>query len=267
MIAGSAAGFVLACLLLLGAVFFYRRRKKSQYEFLDALAAPTQRIHSRATLLAGEDMDDDAHAHRSTPSGAGGGGESIGMGSLPRGASLGRGSPALMREAGAASPYQDLSFPAPATPWDSGDGDPRSSMEALHHPSRAPPSAATQYMSQYLQRAGRTGSDTGSVFREQLGDGEGEGYREEEEERRVMGGIGGEGGHSRNVSGASEDPLIPNNPPPYSTTTPAGASTGALGAVPVRSSPLAASAVRGVGGGSGEGQARTRNWIERTLAR
>jgi hypothetical protein len=48
--------------------------------------------------------------------------------------------------------------------WDSGIGDLRSSMEALRHPSRAPPAKATQYMSQYLMRA--RGSETGSMFHE-----------------------------------------------------------------------------------------------------
>jgi hypothetical protein len=56
LIAGSAAGFVV--LLLLGGVFYHRRRKNKKFEFLDALAAPTQKEHSRAILLAGEDMDD-----------------------------------------------------------------------------------------------------------------------------------------------------------------------------------------------------------------
>ena len=37
-------------------------------------------------------------------------------------------------------------------------------MEALRHPSRAPPAAAMQYMNQYLMRA--RGSETGSMFHE-----------------------------------------------------------------------------------------------------
>jgi hypothetical protein len=56
IIAGSAAGFVVL-LLLLDGVFYHRRHKNKKFEFLDALAAPTQE-DSRAMLLAGEDMDD-----------------------------------------------------------------------------------------------------------------------------------------------------------------------------------------------------------------
>jgi hypothetical protein len=41
-------------------------------------------------------------------------------------------------------------------------GDRRLSMEALHHPSWAPPTEATQYMSQDLVRA--QGNETGSMF-------------------------------------------------------------------------------------------------------
>jgi hypothetical protein len=36
--------------LLLGGVFNHRRRKNKKFEFLDALAAPTQKEHSRAML-------------------------------------------------------------------------------------------------------------------------------------------------------------------------------------------------------------------------
>jgi hypothetical protein len=49
--------------------------------------------------------------------------------------------------AGESALYRDLSYPYPTTPWDSGIGDLRSSTEALHHPSRAPPTEATQYES------------------------------------------------------------------------------------------------------------------------
>ncbi|KZP18236.1 hypothetical protein FIBSPDRAFT_1046289 [Athelia psychrophila] len=59
--------------------------------------------------------------------------------------------------------------------------DPCSSIEALHHPSRATPSPALAYMSQYLARAG-IGSGSGSVFREQL-DFDHEGYRDVERGR------------------------------------------------------------------------------------
>jgi hypothetical protein len=50
--------------------------------------------------------------------------------------------------------------PSPTTPWDSGIGDLRSSMEAP----RVPPTKATQYMSQRLMRA--WGSEMGSMFHE-----------------------------------------------------------------------------------------------------
>jgi hypothetical protein len=55
---------------------------------------------------------------------------------------------------------RDLSYPSPTTPWDSGIGDLRSSMEAP----RVPPTEATQYMSQHLMHA--RGSETGSMFHE-----------------------------------------------------------------------------------------------------
>jgi hypothetical protein len=56
IIAGSAVGFV-ALLLLLSGVFYHRRREnKNKVEFLDALAAPMQKEHSRAMLLAGDDF-------------------------------------------------------------------------------------------------------------------------------------------------------------------------------------------------------------------
>jgi hypothetical protein len=55
-----------------------------------------------------------------------------------------------------------LSYPSSTTPWNSGISDLRSSMEALHHPSRAPPTEATPYMSQDPVRA--QGNKTGSMF-------------------------------------------------------------------------------------------------------
>jgi hypothetical protein len=85
-------------------------------------------------LLAGEDMDDFGCRLR-------GGDESFKIGHV-------RG-----RSAGGSGLYRDLSYPSPSTPWDAGIGDLYSSMEALHHPSRAPPTEATQYMSQHLMRA------------------------------------------------------------------------------------------------------------------
>ncbi|KAF7982677.1 hypothetical protein HWV62_27158 [Athelia sp. TMB] len=258
IIAGSAGGFVFALLLILGAVFWYRRRKKSQYEFLDALAAPTQRQHSRAMLLAGEDMDDDG-------AGAGvgvstarplSGGESIGMRSLH--------SPHPSRTA--TTPSTGTPLTPHQTPWDASD--PRESIEALHHPSRAAatatPSAARAYMSQYLARAG-SGSESGSVFREQLDDGDGGGYRDEDDgveggdlAGRGMGwGTAGAGeGHARNLSTASEEPLMAggSHPPPY---MPNASQT----SLPARPSPLARRS------DDGDGRSRTQNWIERTLAR
>ena len=73
-------------------------------------------------LIAGEDMDDFGSRLRS-------GNESFKMGHVRGGSAGGSGS------------YRD-----------SGIGDPCSSMEALHHPSRTPPIEVTQYMSQYLMR-------------------------------------------------------------------------------------------------------------------
>lgn len=66
--------------------------------------------------------------------------------------------------AGESGSYRDLSYPFLTTPWDSDIGDLRSSMEALHHPSRAPPTEATQYTSRDLVRA--RGSGTRSMFHE-----------------------------------------------------------------------------------------------------
>jgi hypothetical protein len=79
-------------------------------------------------FLAGEDMDDFGSRLR-------GGDESFKMGHVRGGSAGGSGS-----------------YPSPTTPWDSGIGDLRSSMEALHHPSRAPPTETTQYMSQYTEK-------------------------------------------------------------------------------------------------------------------
>jgi len=81
IIAGSTAGFVIL-FLLLGSVLYHRRRKNEKFEFLDALAAPTQNEHSRAMLLAGEDMDGFGSQLR-------GGDESFKMGYV-RGGSAGR---------------------------------------------------------------------------------------------------------------------------------------------------------------------------------
>ena len=191
--------------------------------------------------------------------------------------------------------YRDINYPAPTTPWDV-DGDPRSSIEALHHPSRNLPSEANQYMSQYLMRSRASGS--GSLFREELGEGPGlvdplrsseidlstivdsvmgttPGRRDEPLIRGLspspsyttLSGRDGQGGHSRQVSGVSLTPLLP--PPPssgYSTPT----------AQPVQPSPLqnaigpgASSSEHGYTEES-EGTVevkmyRTRNWIERTL--
>jgi len=66
--------------------------------------------------------------------------------------------------AGGSGSYRDLLYLSLTTSWDSGMGDLRSSMEALHHPSRAPPTDVTQYMSQYLMRA--RGSEAVSMFHE-----------------------------------------------------------------------------------------------------
>lgn len=225
-------------------------------------------------LLAGEDMDDFASRADRDPS-------SFGLGHV-RGDS-----------AGGSGSYRDLAYPSPSTPWDSGSGDPRSSIEALHHPSRAPPTEATQYMSQYLMRA--RGSETGSVFHEGVWPPPGEGAvlvdpilrsssqvdlggivesimgPEEEGGPAAEGGRTGDGGHRRNGSGNSHAPLLPPvataglppSPPLGPTHT----------AAPARSSPLK-DAVVGRGDGSQESGgtqddklARTRNWIERSLAR
>jgi hypothetical protein len=96
-------------------------------------------------LLAGEDMDDFGSRLR-------GWDESFKIGHVHG------------RSAGGSGSYWDLSYLSPSTPWDVGIGDLCSSMEALHHPSRAPPTKAMQYMSQYLMRARR--SETGSMFHE-----------------------------------------------------------------------------------------------------
>jgi hypothetical protein len=68
------------------------------------LAAPTQKEHSRAMLLAGEDMDDFGSRSR-------GGSESFKTEHVRGGSAGGSGS------------YRDLSYPYPSTPWDAGIGD------------------------------------------------------------------------------------------------------------------------------------------------
>jgi hypothetical protein len=242
-------------------------------------------------LLAGEDMDD---------FGVGGGGrrgsESINMGHVRGGSAGGSGS------------YRDLSYPSPSTPWDSGIGDPRSSMEALHHPSRFPPTEATQYMSQYLMRA--RGSETGSMFHEGVWPPPGEGAtlvdpilrsssevdlggivdsvmgrsREGSPTRGGGGGAGGgglpsygdvSGGHSRNVSGNSQAPLLPPPAAPSLVIPPSPTLNSTTHtAAPTKSSPLKDAVVRAGGTGSGDHTTqeddkttRTKNWIERSLAR
>ena len=232
-------------------------------------------------LLAGEDMDD----FESRLRGGGGGDESFKMGHVRGGSAGGSGS------------YRDLSYPSPSTPWDAGIGDLRTSMEALHHPSRAPPTEATQYMSQYLMRA--RGSETGSMFHEGVWPPPGEGATLVDPILRsssqvdltgivdsVMGpsrelspthgfdGGGGGGSHSRNVSGNSQAPLLPPGvtssptPPSLTLVNPSGPHT----ATPTRSSPLKDGVVGTSGGGDHEPQeedklTRTKNWIERSLAR
>ncbi|KZP18213.1 hypothetical protein FIBSPDRAFT_1046278 [Athelia psychrophila] len=152
IIAGSAGGFVFVLMSVLGAVFWYRKR---QYEFLDALAAPTQRVHLRTMLFAGEDLDEDDGMPRPL-SGGGGGGESIRMRRLH--------SPHPSRTVSHPS-APSTSTPSPRSPG-ADTMYPHSSVEALHHPSRATPatpSPVRAYMSQYLARA-----RSGNVFREQL---------------------------------------------------------------------------------------------------
>lgn len=207
------------------------------------------------------------------------------------------------RSAAGSGSYRDMSYPAPTTPWDV-DGDPRSSIEALHHPSRLPSSEANQYMSQYLMRA--RASASGSLFREELGDGPGlvDPLRSSEvdlgaivdsvmgpnvppdrrDEPLVRGlspspsyttlpGRGGQGDHSREVSGASQAPLLP--PPPASTST-LSLPPAISAAQPTQPSPLQNAISTGTSStghghteeseGTEEGKLnRTRNWIERTL--
>lgn len=145
MAASLSAAFLFLLSLLLATVFIYRRRRKNRYDFLDALTAPVQKEHSRACLLAGEDMDEVA---ATASPGIGSFGDDI-FGrvingrhrAISGGTGMGPGS------------YQDIAYipSSTTTPWDT-SRDPRSSVEALHHPSRFQPSEATQYMSQYLSR-------------------------------------------------------------------------------------------------------------------
>jgi hypothetical protein len=115
-----------------------------------------EKEHSRAMLLAGEDMDDFGSKLR-------GGDESFKIGHV-RGQS-----------AGGSGLYRDLLYPSPSTPCDVGIGDLHLLMQALHHPSRAPPTEATQYTSQYLIRA--RGSKMGSMFQEGVWPSPGEGAK------------------------------------------------------------------------------------------
>jgi len=182
---------------------------------------------------------------------------------------------------------------------DSGIGDPCSSMEALHHPSRTPPIEATRYMSQYLMRV--RGSETGSMFHEGVWPPPGEGATLVDPKLRSLsqvdltgivdsvmgpsrenyptggfGGGGGGGGHSRNVSGNSQDPFL--SPGDFSSPTPPSLTivnpSGPHTATPTRSSPLKDGVVGAGGARSGDHEpqkedklARTKNWIERSLAR
>jgi hypothetical protein len=89
-------------------------------------------------LFAGEDVANFGSRLR-------GGDESFQMGHVRSGSAGGSGS------------HMDSLYTSPTT-WNSGMSDLRSSVEALHHLSRVPPTEATQYMSQYLMRA--RGSET-----------------------------------------------------------------------------------------------------------
>jgi hypothetical protein len=341
IIAGSASGFVILVLLLLGGVFWYKRRKNRKFEFLDALAEPVQREHSRAMLLAGEDMD---MADPFAGPGVGGGGGGSGIVSGGGGGGAGRGSASGGRGSGSQRESIFLSN-IHHTPWDTGTSDPRSSMEALHHPSRytpPQPSEATQYMTQYLMRA--RGSETGSIFHEGgVWPPPGEGATLVDPILRsssevdltgivdsVMGpsregsptrggnnvsgpahthtpghthggsgsGSGGGGGggygapnHTRTLSTASQSPLLlpllPTAGPSSSAAWKPPSPTIGWNAAPARSSPLkgavhadGGSGESGEGGAGGEGKerrkggseeedkmTRTKNWIERSLAK
>lgn len=219
-------------ILLISGIFIYRKKKKNRFEFLSALSAPTQKEHSRAMLLAGEDMDMDDN--------------SFGMGGV-RGSRVTTGSGSISYRDNPEPTLPQIAFPH-TTPWDS-DLDPRSSMEALHHPSRNT-SEAKDYVAQYLSRA--RGS-SGSVFQEDLG----------MSELPVVNRYGETEGHSRNVSGASQTPLLA---PPSPGTPGMGIVSG-----PARPSPLKSAIGRPSTSddhGSTEENtpmARTKNWIERTV--
>lgn len=105
-----------------------------------------QKEHSRACLLAGEDMDE-----VTATSGLGSFGHDV----------FGRVIDGQHRDTFGtrAGSYQDISYipPPSTTPWDILPGI-RSSMEALHHPSRVQPSEARPYMSQHLSRCAEADS-------------------------------------------------------------------------------------------------------------
>jgi len=149
LIALLSAVFIFLVSVVLAAIFVRRRRHQNKNDFLARTLI--QKKNSRAQLLVGEDMNDVASPTAS--SGVGSFGRDV-FGKIIGGRDT--------RRDGGGGPYQDITHayaaPLPSmTPWDS-PRDPRSLMEALHHPSRVQPSEAKRYMSQYLSR--RTETDT-----------------------------------------------------------------------------------------------------------
>ncbi|KIM89571.1 hypothetical protein PILCRDRAFT_1917 [Piloderma croceum F 1598] len=144
-------------------------------------------------------------------------------------------------------------------------------MEVLHHPSWVPPTEATQYMSQYLMRA--RGNETGSMFHEGVWPPSGEGATlvdpilRSSSQVDLTGIVDSIMGPSRRESGSSGVTSSPT-PPSLTLVNPSGSHT----ATPTRSSPLK-DVVHAVGTSSGDHEpqedklTRTKNWIERSLAR
>ncbi|KAF8835810.1 hypothetical protein BDN67DRAFT_388753 [Paxillus ammoniavirescens] len=63
-IAGSAAGAAALLIAILSIAFCARRKHFKRLKFLDAITSRRKQAHSRATLLAGEDLDDVGLAQR-----------------------------------------------------------------------------------------------------------------------------------------------------------------------------------------------------------
>lgn len=162
LVASLTATSITLVFIILAIIFIRHRRRRRHHQNAHSPAFTIQKKHSRAQLLPDEDTNESHHDHTSelasptASSGIGSFGYNV-FGKIIGGRDT-------RRDRGA-GPYQDITSYAPPpsmTPWDS-PRDPRSIMEALHHPSRVHLSEAKRYMSQYLSRQARTEQGHGDV--------------------------------------------------------------------------------------------------------